>query len=173
LENSGKNGDGTYCSHWDEQCLTNELMTGIINYGGPNPLSRITIGSLEDLGYTVDYSTADTFTAANLGTGCACRRRHLKGEANNATSLHPFRSMHDKPNKRRRTLSNETRQYAIEQGLKFFKENPDEIPSGSLFNKTKSGLTYVGNRMVSVLVRDGKDGPIYGVEVLNPDYYTQ
>lgn len=41
---------GTSFSHWDEDVLDNELMTGFLNLG-ENPLSRITAGSLRDLGY--------------------------------------------------------------------------------------------------------------------------
>src|SRR5688572_6358811 len=48
VENEG--GSGTAGSHWDEQALTNELMTGYIN--NSNVLSDVTIASLGDLGYT-------------------------------------------------------------------------------------------------------------------------
>ncbi|OBX27125.1 leishmanolysin [Gelidibacter algens] len=48
IENMG--GPGTRLSHWRESLLRNELMTGFINLG-ENPLSRITAGSLRDLGY--------------------------------------------------------------------------------------------------------------------------
>jgi len=46
----GDFGPGTQFSHWDEATLNNELMTGFLNLGA-NPLSRITAGSLRDLGY--------------------------------------------------------------------------------------------------------------------------
>jgi hypothetical protein len=39
----------------------NELMTGFIS-GLPDPLSTVTIGSLQDMGYTVNYSMADSYT---------------------------------------------------------------------------------------------------------------
>lgn len=48
IENQG--GPGTALSHWRESILRNELMTGFLNLG-ENPLSRITAGSLRDLGY--------------------------------------------------------------------------------------------------------------------------
>ena len=54
-------GDGTINSHWRETTFDNELMTGFLNRG-TNPLSKMTIKSLEDLGYTVDVSAADPFT---------------------------------------------------------------------------------------------------------------
>lgn len=43
-------GPGTAFGHWDEATLNNELMTGFLNLG-ENPLSRITAGSMRDLGY--------------------------------------------------------------------------------------------------------------------------
>lgn len=42
---------GTSFGHWDEEVLDNELMTGFLNGGVANPLSRITAGSVRDLGY--------------------------------------------------------------------------------------------------------------------------
>lgn len=59
VENSG--GVGTRDSHWRESVLAHELMTGFVS-AGSNPLSAITIGSLEDIGYEVDYAAADPFT---------------------------------------------------------------------------------------------------------------
>ncbi len=48
VENIG--GPGTAGGHWRESILRNELMTGFLNLG-ENPLSRITAGSMKDLGY--------------------------------------------------------------------------------------------------------------------------
>ncbi len=51
---------GTFGGHWRESVFGNELMTGFLD-GGVNPLSRMTIASLEDLGYSVNYDAADPF----------------------------------------------------------------------------------------------------------------
>ena len=59
VENSG--GSGTADSHWRDSIFGNEVMTGYVN-SGFNPLSRITLGSLADLGYQVNYSAADIYT---------------------------------------------------------------------------------------------------------------
>lgn len=56
VENTG--GSGTADSHWRESVFANELMTGYIG-GGGNPLTGMTIGSLQDLGYSVDYASAE------------------------------------------------------------------------------------------------------------------
>jgi hypothetical protein len=54
-------GAGTRDSHWTETVFQTELMTGWIDPVS-NPLSRVTIGSLEDLGYQVNMSAADAYT---------------------------------------------------------------------------------------------------------------
>lgn len=78
-------GPGTAYGHWQESTLNNELMTGFLNLG-ENPLSRITAGSMADLGYGaasvgesydlprgtpgVDLSTLDAnITAEGLNIG--------------------------------------------------------------------------------------------------------
>jgi hypothetical protein len=63
LENTG--GAGTADSHWRETIFRNELMSGFVAAPG-NPLSRVTAGSLQDLGYTVDLSAAEPFGLPNL-----------------------------------------------------------------------------------------------------------
>ena len=62
VENSG--GSGTRDAHWRESLFQAELMTGWINHGTSNPLSRVTAASLGDLGYTVNVNAADSFAAA-------------------------------------------------------------------------------------------------------------
>jgi hypothetical protein len=59
VENTG--GAGTRDSHWRESTFNNELMTGYLN-NGSNPLSRITVASLADIGYQVDISRADAYS---------------------------------------------------------------------------------------------------------------
>lgn len=61
VENTG--GPGTADGHFRETVFDNELMTGFLNAGRPNPLSRITIGSLADIGYQVDLTQADAYPA--------------------------------------------------------------------------------------------------------------
>jgi hypothetical protein len=63
VENSG--GPGTRDSHWRESVFRNELMSGFI--AAPNnPLSRMTAGSLKDMGYKVDLTKAETYALPNL-----------------------------------------------------------------------------------------------------------
>ncbi len=53
-------GPGTRDAHWRESIFANELMTGFINQG-VNPISRLTIASLADLGYQVNLEAADEY----------------------------------------------------------------------------------------------------------------
>lgn len=77
-------GSGTVNSHWDEDCLKHELMSGFTDSKENAILSRITLGGLEDIGYTVNYSGADTFTRNDLGKcGASCpehKNRRLSGK---------------------------------------------------------------------------------------------
>jgi hypothetical protein len=53
-------GQGTVNGHWRETAFGNELMVGFLP---SNPaLSKVTVASLQDLGYTVNYAAADSYT---------------------------------------------------------------------------------------------------------------
>ncbi len=54
-------GPGTALSHWEESVFGSELMTGFLNGGVANPISRVTIASMADLGYSVNLDAADPF----------------------------------------------------------------------------------------------------------------
>ena len=63
VENTG--GPGTADGHWRESVFRNELMSGFI--AAPNnPMSRMTVASLQDLGYDVDLSKAEPYKLPNL-----------------------------------------------------------------------------------------------------------
>ncbi|MFM7062579.1 MAG: leishmanolysin-related zinc metalloendopeptidase, partial [Actinomycetes bacterium] len=58
VENNGV--PGTTDSHWRESVFDRELMTGYED-AGKDPLSRLTIAALGDLGYAVSLAPADSF----------------------------------------------------------------------------------------------------------------
>ena len=58
VENNGV--PGTTDAHWRETTFQSELMTGYVN-AGAIPLSAITVGSLQDMGYIVNMLAADPF----------------------------------------------------------------------------------------------------------------
>lgn len=59
VENTG--AAGTRDGHWRESVFGTELMTGWISVGG-NPMSALTIASLQDLGYGADPTVASAYT---------------------------------------------------------------------------------------------------------------
>jgi hypothetical protein len=63
IENTG--GPGTREGHWRETIFKTELMSGFISASG-NPLSRVTVASLQDLGYVIDVAAAEPYTLPNL-----------------------------------------------------------------------------------------------------------
>jgi hypothetical protein len=66
-------GPGTRFGHWDDETFDTELMTGFIALG-ESPLSVMTIGSMQDLGYVVDNSAADRYQVRG-------RQERVDGEA--------------------------------------------------------------------------------------------
>lgn len=52
------------CGHWKQDVFGNESLTPARTIGPEDhtPLSRVTLGSLADLGYVVDYAAADPYT---------------------------------------------------------------------------------------------------------------
>jgi hypothetical protein len=56
---------GTRDAHWRENTFNQEMMTGFID--ATAPISGITIGSLQDLGFVVDASKADAYTVPATG----------------------------------------------------------------------------------------------------------
>lgn len=73
VENSG--GGGTRDAHWRESVFVSELMTGYAERPGvAMPISRLTVGSLEDLGYRVNYAAADPYGLPASVMASAARR---------------------------------------------------------------------------------------------------
>jgi hypothetical protein len=65
IENTGE--AGTRDGHWRESIFGSELMTGYIN-SGSNPISTLTIASLQDIGYGANTGAAGSYTLG-AGTG--------------------------------------------------------------------------------------------------------
>ena len=143
-------GPGTAGGHWDEACLLDELMTGFLT--GSLPLSALTIATLEDIGYTVDYSSADAYDGCDT-TCCGnsgCRRNLLRSSSEENRNLQGM----GKP-----PLSAEGRGKAVAHGRSVLRER--QLPPGQA--REKDGVKYVGDLFISVLVEEG--GFIYEVGV--------
>jgi hypothetical protein len=55
--------------HWRFSVFGDELMVPVVSRGFKSPLSTITLGLFQDLGYTVDFSVADPYEVAPLFGG--------------------------------------------------------------------------------------------------------
>jgi len=53
--------------HWDEATFGDELMSPT-TFGRPEYISRVTVGALQDMGYTVNYAAAEPYTRPNALT---------------------------------------------------------------------------------------------------------
>ncbi|KAG5178128.1 hypothetical protein JKP88DRAFT_330363 [Tribonema minus] len=83
----GEPSDGSYCSHWYEGQLGDELMSPFIS-DAHNPLTAISIAGMADMGYQVVYDTADpidtishltaALKASPTNTRLARRQRHSR-----------------------------------------------------------------------------------------------
>lgn len=129
-------GGGTRCGHWDEVCLRDEIMTGYLS-GVTSPFSAITIGTMQDLGYQVDYSQAESVT---LDPSCDCNRRLLRGEKE------PRRL-------EKKAISPSVYNQGIAYGkMLLAREKANKPPIDP------PGLTFVGDQFVTVYVIEDIDG---------------
>lgn len=165
IENDG--GSGTACGHWDETCFETELMTGFSDT--TNPLSRLTIGGVQDLGYTVSFSFADSgYTSADLASSCRCttrRDRQLNLRGPDGTRITDIRSVGEdgRFRQRRRRLSEAGQSAALNYANDYLKSK--ELPEDA----KKSGLDsndqvwYIGDKVINILYEE--DGEIYSILV--------
>ena len=59
---------GTIYDHWDDATFGNELLTGELDLTSTNPLSVITVGAFEDMGYGVNYAAAQPYSPPTTTT---------------------------------------------------------------------------------------------------------
>ena len=182
---------GSRCKHWSETCLVNELMTTTLNEGS-NPMSRITVGGLEDLGYVVDYSNAGTYTRDNIDPSCLCNVRKERqllrqqnpnekprfsgkhGDVVSLDELIPGRSKTE--NRERRQLSESLRQYALRYGLEILNKSAARNSWASAVLDIRNGddterggrnpkrVRYAGHYYISIIMRQEDD--YFGVLVV-------
>ena len=136
--------------HWDEECFDTELMTGYLN-NGSNPMSKLTVAALDDMGYSVDYSQASNYEPPSAccrnGGSRALFRKKLRGNSN-IFKKHLSKNGHSK---------------AVQAGLDHLREIKATAPSV----REQGDLIYVGDLFTSVLVEE--DGDIWEVEVFAED----
>ncbi|GAX14818.1 hypothetical protein FisN_29Lh023 [Fistulifera solaris] len=132
IENDG--GPGTSCSHFDELSLTNELMTGFVRNAVPL-LSRLTVATLEDIGYKVNYDAAKPFTGVNASVTCSLPESSSSSQE-----------------EREEMSSDSGRDYAIQYGMNWLKSQPSDANNNGRVSSTN--IAYIGDQMISVVYVD-------------------
>lgn len=149
IENRG--GQGTACAHFDEACLGAELMTGYIS-SALLPLSIITIGALEDLGYTVNYTAADNFTSFSCTSECNVPTRRVR--------------------RRNRVEDDTGYQFAMQYGKEFLQNQTALLESNEeealRLLESEEGIEFIGDQYVSIVYLDDS-GEVRHVEVTVDD----
>jgi hypothetical protein len=105
-------------------------------------LSRITLASLEDMNFTVNYNAADSYTTEDLNPECVCEDRRLRRRSHVSES-----------GRRHKEMSKRGLQAASLIGQEYLGKLSMEQPTGD----------YVGGKAVFVLYEDG--GEVYNVLV--------
>ena len=149
--------------------MQTELMTTVISEGVVNALSRITIASLQDLGYEVSYSNADPFTASDLNPTCVCSeaalRNVLRERMKSRSSIFALR---DRRKQQAPRLSSEGRAKAEAYGQK--RLNANAAKRATLGNGSNSGSIYLGDKVIDVFYAEG--GYVHVVKVLQENSNT-
>ena len=135
------------CAHFSEDCFPTELMTTRVDSPGKDPISRMTLAALDDLGYTINYDVAGNYTREDIDEDCTCsdggRSRRITRKTRSALE-----------SKRQRRISEETYQYAKAQGLNFMAQQRRR--TRSVLSSVYSGMGLIAP-IVHVLVKD-EDG---------------
>ena len=123
-------------------------MTGFL-FSSNLPLSRITIGSLLDMGYQVDFSVADNFTAQDLGIcpPCTDQRRRLDAPYVGTRQLLVGDNISSSQ------LSESMREYATDYGRSIL--NREASLLGPRLDYERDGIGFAGSTVVAVVVQDG------------------
>mmetsp|Transcript_6358 Transcript_6358/g.10053 ORF Transcript_6358/g.10053 Transcript_6358/m.10053 type:complete len:366 (-) Transcript_6358:184-1281(-) len=149
-------GGGTAGGHWDDACMLNEFMTGYLS--NTNVISKLTIATLADIGYSVDYTQAepyDGYSMNNNVSGC-CKPPGTRKQLRQLQSTNS-----------RKPLSPGGKAEANAYGRKILKER--DLPPG--LERETDGALYVGDMFVSVLVEE--NGEVYEVDVEAADLFDR
>jgi hypothetical protein len=103
-------------------------------------MSRITVGSLEDLGYKVNYNGAELYGVEDINPSCLCKNRRLA----HASAM----------------------QNATKAGWRHLIENQHFAASHDQVSET---MKYVGGDIVGVVYRDPHTGTAISVVVRGND----
>jgi hypothetical protein len=167
-------GIGDDCGHFQEECLAGEIMTPIVDVD--SVLSRLSIGWLEDAGYSVNYDEADASYGRNsLGTNpngnckCSATRKTLRqlsrsDRSNRVRSLGRYLDGSSDRTASSRKLSEKGYQAAAAFGTSYLSnKRASAESSGRAQLLNDHDVEYVGDQAVSVIYRE--NGHLHSVIV--------
>lgn len=132
-------------------CLKNEVLTYTL---GEKKISRITLGALEDLGYTVNYTAADPYGPSDIGTCTGCNvNRNLKGKVSSESKQSTSSC-----------YSGIVHQRAVHHGRKLLRDVHDHHVEQTESKPTPEGVVFTGNQRITVLYQH-EDGTLCSVVV--------
>lgn len=154
--------------------MREELMSSTVSQS--QTISRITIAALEDVGYPVDYSRANSFTSDDLDPSCRCdagrqltTTSHVRAHPTWIQEQDHSQEQQQQPNKndhRRRRLSDEGLQKAEEYGRAFIARNAPNKPiaenSEDIFFANEEDYIVGGSARVSYY----ENGQVFVVDVM-------
>lgn len=147
-------------AHWDELCLGTEVMTPIMNAGAK--FSRLTIATLEDMGYTVSYTKATAFTIFDICDNSECKNYCRNAKRNcNTTSRMLRPAPYEK--KQKPKLSKEGRDSAIQYAMKLMKKDRGE--QSHIFDHIMEVLYEENGEIYEVQVKEDSEGQIHTVVI--------
>jgi hypothetical protein len=129
-------------------------MTGFAT--GGLEISRATVGTLEDMGYEVDYCGADVFPVSKLGSSCVCSSIQAEG-CGDSTITPPDDSSGKLSDAGRLTASEFGRQYLKNRSIEREESGADE----------DDGIIYLADKYVVIVYVE--EGAIYEVHVTSDD----
>jgi len=139
LETGG--GAGTVGAHWRESVFTTELMTGYSEARGvAMPLSRITVGAMQDMGYSVNYAAADAFAASGRSSTNGQQSRALGGASPPVQSARKAATLLNGSTIERRRLSLEATRQPILAYLAPLMESPQRSSASTPKDRIFSGF---------------------------------
>lgn len=160
---------GEDCGHWDNFCFENEIMTGFT--GGNLLLSRMTIASLEDMGYVVNYDAADDYGVEDMDASCVCKRDVSSDLPVGGSQAANHKKAHEETTVRKlgtgaSKLEFKQAQLSLSGRLEAESYGRQLLQEAKLRKKLiiqREGFVYLGDQVISVLYME--KGQIYGVEV--------
>jgi hypothetical protein len=136
-------------------------MTGFLS--GTLELSRMTVATLDDIGYSVEYGQADPFLVSQVRSSCICSERRLEEPGD----THVFNgSKHVAESKNVESVSDSGLEAAMAYGKEMLEDMATSRKPDLDERARQDDIDFVGDQVVFVLYRDDS-GNVRNIAVEN------